>query len=178
MNLWITGTFLFSQLFEGLCQQQPILLWPEWAWDGEIRLLQVLPYELLLSFLLASLFHLLPSTRKWAHLTCHFGILGNQEHLGPPHFGLCTSNSLFSWTLGTETTEVPLGVPNRMSSPYNTGTSSLLDWPSSSCLRLVTGEENRCRQPLLNWRVSCLFEDFQRRLEYIPVKGSGVMTQL
>lgn len=59
--------------------------------------------------------------------------------LGPSHLDLCSSNSLFLWILGTETTEVLLGVPNPMNSPYNTGISSLLDWPSLLCLRLVTG---------------------------------------
>lgn len=52
---------------------------------------------------------------------------------------------LFLWTLGTETTEVPLGVPNLMSSPYSTGISSLLGWPSLSCLRLVTNWWNHYR---------------------------------
>ena len=72
-------------------------------------------------------------------LKLSFEVLANKERLGPSHLDLCSSNSLFLWILGTETTEVLLGVPNPTSSPYNTGISSLLDWPSLLCLRLVTG---------------------------------------
>ena len=55
------------------------------------------------------------------------------------HILISILQTLFLWILGTETTEVLLGVPNPMNSPYNTGISSLLDWPSLLCLRLVTG---------------------------------------
>lgn len=55
------------------------------------------------------------------------------------HILISNLQTLFLWILGTETTEVLLGVPNPMNSPSNTGISSLLDWPSLLCLRLVTG---------------------------------------
>lgn len=53
---------------------------------------------------------------------------------------LLSSCFLFLWIAGTETIEAPLGVPNPMSSPYSTGTSWLLDWPSLLYLRLVSGQ--------------------------------------
>lgn len=101
-------------------------------------------------------------------------------------FGLCYSFFLlFLWILDTETTEVHLGVPNPMSSPYNTGISLLLDWPSLSYLRLVTDMAYKITtgERFSTLYVNYLFEisssvTFKKRLEVVPEKGLETETQL
>lgn len=72
-----------------------------------------------------------------------------------------------------------------MSSPYNTGISSLLDWPSLSCLRLVTDMAYKITtgKRFFTSYVNYLFEvsssvTFKKRLEVVPAKGLETETQL
>lgn len=72
-----------------------------------------------------------------------------------------------------------------MSSPYNTGISLLLDWPSLSYLRLVTDMAYKITtgERFSTLYVNYLFEisssvTFKKRLEVVPEKGLETETQL
>lgn len=144
MNLWITWYISFLPVVwrDMSTIACPSLTWASLAWEN----LVIAGTDLWIIDDFSSCFHcfISPLYMLMSIFKLTFWTLANQEHLEPPHFGLFF-DFVCVCILDTETTEVLLGVPNPMSSPYNTGISSLLDWPSLSCLRLVKNWQNYCR---------------------------------